>query len=175
MNAAVIRIPRPSKRMLVAGAGAVAVGAAAAFAVPAIAAPHAPSSSHVSSAAATSGHQRKARLPLRVFRLMVKATVKETGLDRATVLQRLTAGETFAHIAGSKAQAVENDVLAAIQQRLDQAVARGHITKDQESALMAKAKTRVAAVLNKQFKNLGRRHRAAPSSPGASAAAGSLT
>jgi hypothetical protein len=76
-----------------------------------------------------------------LFRLLMRATVKETGLARATVLADVRAGQSFDQIAGSKKSAVESDVLSTLQARLAKAVAAHRITQAQADARLAKAKT----------------------------------
>ena len=79
---------------------------------------------------------------------LVRATAKETGLTPKTVRQDLRSGQTLDQIAGSKAGAVEADVLTALQQRLDAAVTKGTITKDKEADLLAKAKPRIDTLMS---------------------------
>src|SRR5439155_13564192 len=79
---------------------------------------------------------------------VLRATVKETGLSRDAVRQRLRAGQTIDQIAGGKARAVERDVLTRLKTRLDKAVGDGKVTKDQEASLLAEAKTRVEKLMN---------------------------
>jgi hypothetical protein len=79
---------------------------------------------------------------------LVRATAKETGLSAATIRQDLKAGQTLNAIAGSKVGAVENDVLNALQTRLDKAVTKGKITKQQEADLLAKAKVRIEKLMS---------------------------
>ena len=76
-----------------------------------------------------------------LFRLLMRATVKETGLARATVLADVRAGQSFDQIAGSKKGAVESDVLSTLQARLAKAVAAHRITQSQADTRLAKAKT----------------------------------
>lgn len=97
-----------------------------------------------SSTAGAKGGRHRPALALAV----VRATAKETGLSPKTIRQDLRAGQTLDQIAGAEAGAVEHDVLAALQARLEKAVAAGRITKDQEAARLATAKTRVEALMS---------------------------
>jgi hypothetical protein len=76
-----------------------------------------------------------------LFRLLMRATVKETGLARASILADVRAGQSFGQIAGSKKGAVESDVLSTLQARLAKAVAAHRITQSQADTRLAKAKT----------------------------------
>jgi hypothetical protein len=159
-----VQLPKRFPKKLAIGAVALlaAGGAAAATLVPVLAtsAPSTTSpsttspSTHAPSGRApgTKGH----RHPLVAG--LVRATAKETGLSAATIRQDLKAGQTFNAIAGSKAGAVENDVLNALQTRLDKAVAKGKITKQQEADLLAKAKTRIEKLMSTDLS----KHTAAP-------------
>ena len=82
-----------------------------------------------------------------VFRLLMRTTVKDTGLTRATVLADLRAGQTFNQIAGAKKSAVETDVLSALQARLSKAVAAHRITQAQADSRLAKAKTTLETLM----------------------------
>ena len=83
---------------------------------------------------------------------LVRATVKETGLTAKTVRQDLQSGQTLDQIAGSKAGAVETDVLNAITTRLDRARKNGRITQQQETDRLAKAKTRIEMLMSTPLK-----------------------
>jgi hypothetical protein len=76
-----------------------------------------------------------------LFRLLMRTTVKDTGLARATVLADLRAGQTFGQIAGSKKSAVESDVLSTLQARLSKAVGAHRITQAQADTRLATART----------------------------------
>ena len=82
-----------------------------------------------------------------LFRLVMRTTVKDTGLARSTVLADLRAGQTFDQIAGAKKSAVESDVLALLQARLTKAVAAHRITQAQADARLGKAKTAVETLM----------------------------
>lgn len=79
---------------------------------------------------------------------LVRATAKETGLSPKTVRQDLRSGQKLDQIAGGKAGDVAHDVLSAIQPRLDKLVDSGKITKEQETARLAKAATRIQTVMS---------------------------
>lgn len=111
-----------------------------------------------SAAGAKGGHHHRSVLALAVIR----ATASETGLSLQTIRKDLRAGQTLDQIAGSKAAAVEHDVLAALQARLDKAVDAGKITKAQEAARLARAKTRIEALMSTPRGA----HPAKPSTPG---------
>lgn len=97
-----------------------------------------------------------ARTPGRAGRLagrllvrgLIRATAKETGLSLHTIRGALRAGQTLDQISGSEAGAVADDALAAIHARLDAAVSAGTITKAQEAARLAKAPSRIQAVMS---------------------------
>lgn len=82
-----------------------------------------------------------------VFRLLMRTTVKDTGLARASVMADLRAGQTFNQIAGAKQSAVETDVLSALQARLSKAVAAHRITQAQADSRLAKAKTALEKIM----------------------------
>lgn len=144
------------KKVLIAGIVVAVAGGAAAVAVPVIAAHShsaatAPTSSGAQGAALSSRELRKARL----VKAVLRATVKETGLSRDALRQRLQAGQTIDQIAGDKAQAIENDVLSALKKRLDKAVAAGKGRSDQEVTLLAGAKTRIETLMSTNLANVG--------------------
>jgi hypothetical protein len=71
----------------------------------------------------------------------------QTGQSVAAVRSQLAAGKSIDEIAGSKAAAIQNEILAAITKVADRAVKRGRITPAQESADLAMARTRISALL----------------------------
>ena len=81
------------------------------------------------------------------LRALVRATASETGDTVKTIRQDLASGQTLNQIAGSKANAVENDVLARLKTRLDKLVAAHRITQAQEDKRLAAAKTRIEALM----------------------------
>ena len=79
---------------------------------------------------------------------LFRESVKETGLSRTTVLKDLLNGETLAQIDGSKAQAVENAVMAKLTTRLNKAVSDGKITKAQATTFSAAATAGISKLMN---------------------------
>src|SRR5438046_1589714 len=142
-----MRFPLSGRKAIVAGLALCTAGGAAAVAVPAIAA-HSPVTSQAATASVATDAGRAALGRSRLLHLLIRATVTETGLDRATVLQRLAAGQTLAQVAGAKAQAVETDALALLQKRMDRAEARGRITKSQETGLLTAARSRADTLMS---------------------------
>jgi hypothetical protein len=146
-------IPYLTKKVAITAVALVAAGGATAAAViPAVAAPS--STSAPSTAPATPHHGTKAPGKHHghpIVRALVHATAKATGLPVTTVLKDLAAGQTLNQIAGGKAAAVENDALTALQKRLDRAVDRHKITKQQEADLLAKAKTRIEKLMGEDL------------------------
>jgi hypothetical protein len=146
-----------TRRRVVAGAAALAVvgaGVTAAFVVPALAAPSSPVTA-VSPAAASpspstspkSKHQGAGVGVLALGRQLAAETAKQTGLSRKQLLADLRSGETLDHIAGSKAQTVLADVLAADQSKLSAAVQAGKITAAQGSSRMARLRSEAGAIM----------------------------
>jgi len=82
-----------------------------------------------------------------LFRLLMRTTVKDTGLTRSTVIADLRAGQTLNQIAGSKSSAIEADVLSALQARLTKAVAAHRITQAQADSRLGQAKTALEKLL----------------------------
>jgi hypothetical protein len=113
-----------------------AAGLSIAAAAPSYQAAVAVSTDASRSAASHAGHAGRG-----LFRLLMRTTVKDTGLARTTVLADLRAGQTFDQIAGSKKSAVESDVLSTLQTRLSKAVGAHRITQAQADTRLAKAKT----------------------------------
>ena len=143
-------IPYLTKKVAITAAVLLAAGGTAAAAViPAVAAQPsttAPSPAPTAPNHSDGKHHGMHRHP--ILRGLIAATAKETGLSVETVVKDLHGGQTLNSIAGSKASAVENDVLSAIQQRLDRAVDHGRITKDKEADLLAKAKARIEKLMS---------------------------
>jgi hypothetical protein len=149
-----MRISFLPKKVLITGIVAAVAGGAAAVAIPVLAA----HSNSAATAPATAPQDAvvgaKALRHKHLLSTVLRATVKETGLSRDTVRQRLQAGQTIDQIAGDKAQAVETDVLTALKTRLDKAVGNGKITKDREASLLASAKTRVEQLMSTSLSDL---------------------
>jgi hypothetical protein len=165
-----MRLPFVTKRVLITGIVAALAGGAAAVTVPVVAAHLTPSASApAANASQDLAVGAKGFRHARLVHVLLKATVKETGLSRDAVLQRLRAGQTIDQIAGDKAQSVESDVLSALKTRLDKAVAAGKITKDREASLLADGKSRLEKLMSTSLPSTGHnRNRHAPStSPGA--------
>ena len=106
--------------------------------------------------AADSTAPSRHRAGVALLRLAIRATLKETGLSRATVIQDLRSGQTLSSIAGSKAGAVESDVLGRVHARLDRAVAAHRITAAQEADRLAAAKTALDKLMSSNLST--RRH-----------------
>jgi hypothetical protein len=71
----------------------------------------------------------------------------QTGQSVAAVRSQLAAGRSIDEIAGSKAPAIESEILAAITKLADHAVTSGRITAAQEASDLALARTKVAALM----------------------------
>lgn len=142
----------PLRKAVIAGAGVVAIGAAGGVAV------HAATSSSPSSASLTSstsspspdaGQKNCVPAPaLGIAKQVLAIAVKDTGLTQQQILDQLRAGKTFDQIAGSKAQTVENDLLAALKTRLDKAVSNGKLTQDRENTMLDKAKAAIEKAMS---------------------------
>ena len=152
---------RAGTRRVAAGIAAVVVagaGAGSFLAVHAATSGPAPAAQLATATAATGpaspaapAHRARGRRPL--LAAIVRATVKETGLSAQTVRQDLQAGQTIDQIAGAKASAVENDVISAITARLDRARSKGRITQQQETNLLARARTRIEKLMSTPLKS----------------------
>ena len=127
----------------VALAGAVTAGTAG-VAVAAEGDPGAPA------APATAEHH-----PRRALRHAVGRVVSETlGVERAALREALRAGQSVAEYAeslGTDPQAVADALLAAVNERVDQAVADGRITAERGDEIRAKAPERVDTLLHRHF------------------------
>ncbi len=71
----------------------------------------------------------------------------DTGQSVASVRSQLEAGKSVDDIAGAKAPAIESSILAQVTKLADRAVSAGRITAAQETAGLAVAKTRIAALM----------------------------
>lgn len=142
----------PFRTAVIAGASCLAVGAAGGVAV------HAATSGGSTNASLTATSPSPSASPnaktcvpgheLGVAHQVLAIAVKDTGLTQQQILDQLRAGTTFDQIAGSKAQTVENDVLAALKTHFDQAVSSGRMTSDRETAALAKAKTAIEKAMS---------------------------
>jgi hypothetical protein len=90
----------------------------------------------------TSG-ARAAQLIQRALSLLAS----QTGQSVASVRSQLEAGKSVDDIAGAKAAAIESSVIAQVTRLADHAVSAGRITAAQETAGLAVAKTRIAALM----------------------------
>jgi hypothetical protein len=120
----------------------------------------------------TSG-ARAAQLIQRALSLLAS----QTGQSVASVRSQLEAGKSVDDIAGAKAPAIESGILAQVTKLADRAVSAGRITAAQETAGLAVAKARIAALMAEPGTQLikdargalqflhahGARHGAAPS------------
>src|ERR1700730_17272119 len=148
---------------LVATAGlGTAAGLSIAAAAPSYQAAVAASTDASRAAANHAGHAGRG-----LFRLLMRTTVKDTRLARATVLADLRAGQTFGQIAGSKKSAVESDVLSTLQARLSKAVGAHRITQAQADTRLARARTALETLM---ATNLSGRMGPAPSTSALNAA-----
>jgi hypothetical protein len=90
----------------------------------------------------TSG-ARAAQLIQRALSLLAS----QTGQSVASVRSQLEAGKSVDDIAGAKAPAIQSSILAEVTKLADRAVSAGRITAAQETAGLAVAKTRIAALM----------------------------
>lgn len=134
----------PLRKAVIAGAGVVAIGAAGGVAVHAATARTPSSTPTAATATPSPGDKARDCAPkplLGAAEKVLAITVKDTGLTRQQVLDQLRQGKTLDQVAGSKAQQVESDALAALKTRLDKAVSGGKLTQDRETTMLDKAKT----------------------------------
>jgi len=128
--------------------GSLGAGAAFAFSRPAAAT--APSSASVAASdlafpLAANGKAHRAAF---AFRALVRLVAKDTNQTREAVIAQLKAGKSLDQIAGSKAAAIQQEVLDRLQTRLNDAVKAGKITKDQAAQRLATWKTRLATIMS---------------------------
>ena len=86
-----------------------------------------------------------------LLRELVRITAKDSAQTPEQVVAQLRAGKTLDQIAGSKAGAVKQDVLALAKVRLDRAVSRGRIDGARETALLATLSQRLDTVMGKNL------------------------
>jgi hypothetical protein len=82
---------------------------------------------------------------------VVNAITSELGITRAQLRADLASGETLAQLATANGVSVanlENAITAAVQSRLDQAVASGVLSASQEQAWLARLDARVGTLVN---------------------------
>jgi hypothetical protein len=96
-----------------------------------------------SAAAGKTSGARAAGLIQRALSLLAS----QTGQSVASVRSQLEAGKSVDDIAGAKAPAIERSILAQVTKLADRAVSAGRITAAQETAGLAVAKTRIAALM----------------------------
>ncbi len=70
------------------------------------------------------------------------------GVDAKTLVQRLASGETLAQIAGEKTQAVIDALIAEVNAKVDEAVAKGKLTPEEGADKKAKAAERITTWVN---------------------------
>jgi hypothetical protein len=87
------------------------------------------------------------RLDLRLRRLLVAQTAKQTGQTVTQVRAELRSGKSLDAIAGAKAQAVRDAVLDTVTKRLDALRTAGTISQAQETRILARMTTRIATVM----------------------------
>jgi hypothetical protein len=87
-----------------------------------------------------------ARAALRIQRAL-SLLASQTGQTVASVRSQLEAGKSVDDIAGAKAPAIASSILAQVTKLADRAVSAGRITAAQETAGLAVAKTRIAALM----------------------------
>jgi uncharacterized protein (DUF433 family) len=142
----------PLRKAIIAGASVIALGAAGGVAVHAAVSGGSTAASLTAGApSSTPGSSSATCVPapaLGIAKQVLAIAVKDTGLTKQQILDQLRAGKTFDQIAGSKAQTVENDLLAALKARLDKAVSNGKLTQDRETAMLAKAKTAIEKAMS---------------------------
>lgn len=95
---------------------------------------------------------KAARRHHRLARALAKETLVQTGLTKEELKAEIQAGKSLAQIAsayGSSEQAVVDAVLTKLSTRLDKAVAKGKITPEQKTAVLARAAERARTIMNK--------------------------
>lgn len=82
---------------------------------------------------------------------LIRTTAEVTGLSVEEVMEQLRAGQSLADIAGnngSSGGAVVEDVLARAEERLDQAVANGRMTREEADAKLAELTAQANDIIN---------------------------
>ena len=148
----------PLRKAVIAGGSVLALGAAGGVAVHAAvsggstnAALTATTASPTPSPSGSAKDHSKTCAPagaMGMVHQVLSIAEKDTGLTEQQILDQLRAGKTFDEIAGSKAQTVENDLLAALKTRLDKAVSNGKLTSDRETTMLDKAKTAIEKAMS---------------------------
>ena len=80
---------------------------------------------------------------------------KDTGLTPMQILQDIQKGQTLQQIAGSNADKLKADALAAIKTELDSAVAKQVITSAQETTLLKDAGDAIDVLMTANLSKLG--------------------
>lgn len=141
-------------RRVALAAGALAVAGISAAVVATVGSASTPPASANLTVSQTKTHPRANRpilLAPTLRALLVQATSKETGLSPATVRTDLRSGKTLDEIAGAKAPAVLNDVLANVQARLQKAVTAGRLTTTAEAKQLARVKSRLQLLMSRNL------------------------
>ena len=145
-------------RIALAGAGLLTAAGIGAATIPAALA-STPAAATSTASPATTGPTPKAspapakgkakarRLGIRLRRLLVAQTARQTGQTLEQVRTELRSGKSLDDIAGSKAQAVRDAVLDTVTRDLDALRAKGTITQAQETRILGRMKTRITKVM----------------------------
>jgi hypothetical protein len=94
------------------------------------------------------------RHPRRVARALGTVVADTIGIERSALRDALKSGQSIAEVAqahGVDPQAVIDAALAAIDGRVDQAVANGRISAERGEAVKAKAAERASTFVNRHF------------------------
>jgi ribosomal protein S20 len=108
---------------------------------------------------------RGVRARVMARRAVVKRVMDASGLTPDEIVAELQAGKTLAEIAtehGADPDAIEAELLADLQARLDGAVAAGHITQEQADRAMAAAPERLHTLMTTSYPNAGQRRGGGP-------------
>jgi polyhydroxyalkanoate synthesis regulator phasin len=103
-------------------------------------------------------HDARAEVKGLALSQVVRVVADATGLTPRQVLDELRAGKTLAQIGQEhgKSQAdLKAALLAALKQRLDEAVSRGRITAEQATRLLDQASQRIDGLLTRSFPRRG--------------------
>jgi hypothetical protein len=85
---------------------------------------------------------------------MIGAAVSYLGVDRATIVAGLKAGQSLAQIAtahGKTADGLVAALLSPAKLKLDAAVTAGKLAADRETAILSRLRTALTALVNKAF------------------------
>jgi hypothetical protein len=137
----------------VMAAGVIAIGAAgggigyALASQHSTAAPAASAPSRTPSASAPKGLKPTTAGVASLVQRALAMLASQTGQSVAAVRSQLAAGKSVDTIAGSKAPAIETEILSAITKLADRGVTSHRITATQEATDLALAKTKVEALM----------------------------